>query len=131
MLLIGSAFVLTKFGLRGAPDPVTATVGAHTSALAAFSVAYARRSSPARRSRLPRWGTAVLVLAGVMLALGWLAMFGALHVGTVVIGLPLVSTYPLVVVGLAYAMEGRLKGSPIVLGAVLLILVGADLIHLP
>lgn len=129
MTLIGLAFVVTKFGLGAAPDPVTATVVTHTAALVTFGVAFAGRAPLVRQPQLPRRATAVLVLAGTVLALGWLAMLSALHLGTVVTVLPLVSTYPIVVVAASYAIARSRPRSPLVLGAILLILLGAGLLQ--
>lgn len=129
MTLIGLAFVLTKFGLGAMPDPVTATVVTHSAALGTFVAAFAGRTTVVRRPQLPWRATAVLLLAGMVLALGWLAMLSALYLGTVVTVLPLVSTYPLVVVVASYAIARSRPRSPLVLGAILLILVGAGLLQ--
>lgn len=129
MTLIGLAFVVTKFGLGAIPDPVTATVVTHSAALVAFGIAFAARSTLVRQPELPRRAMAVLMLAGVVLALGWLAMLSALHLGTVVTVLPLVSIYPIVVVAASYAIARSRPRSPLVLGAILLILLGAGLLQ--
>lgn len=129
MVCIGLAFVLTKFGLRAAPDPVAATVVTHSAALGFLAVVLAGRSGGRGEPRVAVRSVAVFAAAGVVLAVGWLAMFTALQLGTVVTVLPLVSTYPLVVVALAYGLDRSVPRSPYVVGAILLILVGAGLLQ--
>ncbi|MUV56328.1 DMT family transporter [Halogeometricum sp. CBA1124] len=56
--------------------------------------------------------------AGVFVGTAWYAMFLALDLGSVVTVLPVVSTYPLVVVAASYALAGEWPRSPALLAAV-------------
>ena len=123
-----------KYGFRAYPNALVATATAQTAALLVLlPAALARWTRRSRRGRHPVVGTphAVLVAiaAGIVLAVGWFAMFLALQMGTVVTVLPIVSTYPLVVAIGSALVERELPRSPLLLLAVVAIVAGAALVQ--
>lgn len=129
VLTVGGAYVLIKFGLDRFPDPVTATAITQTPALVVFG-GWALSSADARTQlRLRRAVLAVFVVAGVFNVAGWLSQFFALRLGTVVTVVPLLNTYPLVVMGISYALARQVPRSPRLLAAVLAIVAGATLVQ--
>ncbi|WP_435064254.1 EamA family transporter [Halobaculum sp. EA56] len=128
-LLLAGAFVVVKLGLQSYGDPLTATAVTQTAALCALvplSVRSARERGAVRSTvRSPL----VATLAGLVVAGGWYAMFASLRVGSVVTVLPIVSTYPLVVVVATYALERTVPRSPRMLGAVVAVVVGAGAVR--
>lgn len=129
MVLYGGASVLIKFGLDGFGHPATATALTQTSALVAFLAVMAVSGSARRNVRVrDRVALGLFVVAGVFVALAWLGQFFALQLGTVVTVIPLVNTYPLVVVALTYLLARELPRSPRVLAGVVAIVAGATLL---
>lgn len=133
-VLIGVAFVVVELGFRGYPNALVATATAQTAALAVLLPAALRRWFRRRRQGSPRAighprAIALTLLAGVVLATGWFAMFLALQGGTVVTVLPIVSTYPLVVALGSVAFERELPRSPLLIAAVVAIVAGAALVQ--
>lgn len=131
MVLIGVAFVVVKVGLRTVPDTLTATAATQSAALLSFLTLFV--VSPTARGRAldtDRRALFALLAAGVVVALGWFSAFYALRLGTVTTVLPLVSTYPLVVVLLSSFLARDLPTSRRVLAAIALIVVGAGLLQL-
>lgn len=130
MTLIGSAFVVIKIGLRGVPDALFGTALTQTAAFTALLIV-ALRSKVARRQAIVRDRVAftTLLLTGVVIAIAWYSMFRALQLGTVVTVLPIVSTYPLVVVGGSYLIAREMPRSPRILVSVVIIVIGAVLVQ--
>lgn len=134
-ILIGVAFVAVKYGFRAYPNALVATATAQTAALLVLLPVALRRWT--RRSDhgthhvvgTPR-AIAVTVAAGLVLAVGWFAMFLALQAGTVVTVLPIVSTYPLVVAIGSTIVERELPRSPLLLVAIVAIIAGAALVQI-
>ncbi|WP_101294769.1 DMT family transporter [Halegenticoccus soli] len=123
--LLAAAFVVVKIGLGEYPDALSATALTQTAALATLAPIAAGSTRTRRGLRAVHPRTVGLFLpAGVVVAVGWYAMFAALRVGSVVTVLPLVSTYPLVVAAAAYAAARQLPRSPVLLGAVVAIVAG-------
>jgi drug/metabolite transporter (DMT)-like permease len=130
MVLIGAAFVVIEIGLRGAPDALVGTATTQSAALAALALFAVRSSAAGSRPRIEdSVALATLLLTGVVIAAGWFGMFLALQLGSVVTVLPLVSTYPLVVVVLSYLLAGERPRSMRVVAAVAVIVVGAGLVQ--
>lgn len=129
MLLIAAAFVVVKWGLDSFSDSLLATATAQTAAFVALVTVATGRGSRGALSAATRNG-GVLVAAGLVVAGGWYAMFTALQSGSVVTVLPVVSTYPLVVVVATYAAARELPRSPVVLGAIVAIVVGAAAVQM-
>lgn len=123
---IGVSFVAVKIGLDGPVGTLFGTTVAQFAAIATL-VPLALGSEPARTyaSTASREGTASFLLGGVAVGAAWYAMFLALDAGSVVTVLPVVSTYPLVVVAASYAVARERPKSPVLLAAMLAIVVGA------
>lgn len=128
---IAGSFVLAKVGLDAFPDTLTATAVTQTAALLLL-LPISAGSGPARRYlRSPTRASVVAFLAsGVVVAIGWYAMFLALEGGTVVAVLPVVSTYPLIVIAGTCLVERLLPRSLVLLGAVLAIVTGSIAVQL-
>jgi drug/metabolite transporter (DMT)-like permease len=124
--LLAASFVVVKFGFDSYPDTLVATAVAQTAAvLLVAPVAFgSQETRQYARTATPRAISAFL-FAGVTVGVGWYAMFLALDLGRVVTVLPLVSTYPLVVVVGTYAAARERPKSPTLLAAVLAIVLGA------
>lgn len=133
-LLIGIAFVVVKLGFQAYENALVATATAQTAALLVLLPAALRRwtGHPPGRTSVIGTNRAIVIMlaAGVVLAVGWYAMFLALQVGTVVTVLPLVSTYPLVVAAGSALLEGELPRSPLLVAAVIAIVAGAALVQI-
>ncbi|MFB6120744.1 MAG: EamA family transporter [Halobacteriaceae archaeon] len=129
-LAVGVGYVVVDWGLAGFPRPLVATAVTQTTAAVVF--AGAAVVSPARRRTAravwtrPR-ALVPFVVAGALVAAAWLGQFAALRLGDVVVVLPLVYTYPLLVVGATYAAAGAPPRSPRLLGAVVAIVAGVAL----
>jgi len=120
-LAVGVGYVLVDWGLAGLPRPALGTAITQTTALVVFAGAAA--VSPARRgSARAVWARPAalvpFVAAGALVAAAWLGQFTALRTGDVVVVLPLVYTYPLLVVGATYAAARTVPRSPRLLAAV-------------
>lgn len=125
-VLLAASFVLVKVGFDAYSDTLVATTIAQTAALLLIGpVALGSRSARQYVRRASPRALGAFLFAGVTVGTGWYAMFLALDLGTVVTVLPLVSTYPLVVVVGTYAAARELPKSPRVLAAVLAIVLGA------
>ena len=129
--LLAASFVVVKFGFDSYPDTLVATAVTQTAAVllvapVAFGSQDTRRYA---RTATPRAVSAFL-FAGVTVGIGWYAMFLALDLGRVVTVLPLVSTYPLVVVIGTYAAARERAKSPTLLAAVLAIVLGAATVQI-
>ena len=125
-VFIGAASVVVEAGLRGFSDALVATAVTQSTALAVL-LPVAVWSANARRlaARTPLPALLTFVAAGLVVGVGWYAMFLALGRGSVVAVLPLVSTYPLVVVAASYAAGRERPRSPALLLAVALVVAGA------
>lgn len=130
MVFLGVSYVLIKFGLDRYPDPLSALAIAQTAALAGFlslllvSAEFRRRTEVANRAAL-----GVFAVAGVFTALGQIANFFALDIGTAVSVIPLFNTFPLLVLVFSYAIAREFPRSPKLVGAVLAIVMGTVLIE--
>jgi len=127
---VGVGYVLVDWGLAGFPGPVVATAVTQTTALAV--VAGVAAVSPARRRTARAVWTHPRALgpfaaAGALVAVAWLAQFTALRLGDVVVVLPLVYTYPLLVVGATYVAARERPRSPRLVAAVAAIVGGVAL----
>lgn len=132
MVVLGGAYVLIKFGLNKFPYPVLATAITQTSAFAVFSVGLLFHGRVRKGVRIAIIRADVLVafgVAGVLAALGWLGQFFALSLGTVVVVVPLISTYPLFVALLSYGLARERPQSVLALLAIALIVFGATLLQ--
>lgn len=129
-VLAAASYVLVRFGLTRFPDPIVATTAAQSAAFVVFLGIFAIFPTLRRQARVSNRGVGLaFIAAGVLIALFWLAQFYALRIGTVVTVVPLVSTFPLVVVGISYLGAGELPGSPRVIAGIALIIVGAVLVQ--
>ncbi|NUB93686.1 EamA family transporter [Haloterrigena sp. SYSU A121-1] len=131
MVTLGASFVLVAIGLDGYAEPLVGTAVGQTAALAAFVALFG--VSPDVRSRVrirDRTALGAFTLAGVFVAANWLAWFSALQSGTVITVVPLSNVYPLVIVGISYAMVRQVPRSPRLLGGITVIIVGASLMQL-
>lgn len=132
-LCIGSGYVVIKFGLNRFPDAAVATATAQTAALVVFTALIA--SSGNARDELrdgvrTRFAVGTFVVAGVFVAVAWLSQFFALQFGTVIVVTPLVNSYPLVIVIIAYALSQSIPRSLHIITGITAIIVGAVLIGL-
>jgi drug/metabolite transporter (DMT)-like permease len=125
-VVIALSFVVVKIGLAG---PVGTLVGTTVAQLAAVAtiLPLALGSGRVRRyaGTASAGASASFVAAGLFVGTAWYAMFLALDLGSVVTVLPVVSTYPLVVVAASYALAREWPRSPALLAAVCAIVVGA------
>ncbi len=122
---IAASSVVAKSGLDAFGDALTATAVAQTAALLVLVPVAASSGSTRTYVRSPsRASAAAFGASGIVVAVGWYAMFLALGGGTVVAVLPVVSTYPLVVLAGACVADRVLPRSPVLLGAVLAIVLG-------
>lgn len=130
-VLLAASFVLVKVGFDAYADTLVATSVAQTAALLLLAPV-ALGSRHARQYARTASGRAVgaFLFAGVAVGAGWYAMFLALDLGTVVTVLPLVSTYPLVVVVGTYVAARELPKSPTLIAAVLAIVIGAGAVQM-
>lgn len=132
MGVIAIGYVLIKYGLTSFPHPVTATAVTQTTGVAAFLVVAA--TSPTIRRQLGvsvshRLAFGAFVVAGVVVAVGWLGQFFALQTGDVIVVIPLVNTYPLVIAAISYGLARELPRSPRVLAAIVAIVAGASVMQ--
>jgi drug/metabolite transporter (DMT)-like permease len=132
LVAVGVGYVLISFGLDAFPDSVTATAVTQTAGVLAL-LAVLLRSGEARRQvgvvSGHRAGLAYFVAAGVVVAVGWLSQFAALGIGSVVVVVPLVNTYPLVIAAVSYGLARQLPRSPRVVAGIVAIVVGASLMQ--
>ena len=133
MLAVGAGYVLVDRGLAAFPNPIVATAVTQTAALAVFAAVAA--VSPARRRsvrELPSHPKALrgILVAGGLVAFAWLGQFYSLRLGDLLVVLPLIYTYPLLVVAASYAGARRLPRSPRVVGAVAAIVAGVILVRI-
>jgi drug/metabolite transporter (DMT)-like permease len=132
-LCIGSGYVVIKFGLNRFPDAAVATATAQTAAFVVFTALIAVSGNAREELRdgvRTRFAVGTFVVAGVFVAVAWLSQFFALQFGTVIVVTPLVNSYPLVIVVIAYGLSRSVPRSPYVLTGVISIIVGAVLIGL-
>lgn len=134
MVAVGVAYVFIKLGLTGFPHPPAASAVTQTAGLAVFVAVIAGSVSTRHQVQhtiTPDHRTAlgVFALAGVLVAIGWLAQFFALQLGSVVIVIPLINTFPLVIVVLSYVLARELPRSPHVLVGILSIIAGATILQ--
>lgn len=132
-VMIGCALTAYKYGLNQFPHPVTATATAQTAALVVFlglTTASGERRGQLVQTVNNRSAVVTFVLAGVIVAGAWLSQFFALERGTVVLVVPLLSTYPIVIIALSYGMERKIPRSPLVIVGILAIVAGASLVKL-
>lgn len=130
-VILGVSYVIVRYGLDQMPAPVVATATGQTTAMVAFLGILA--ASPRSRRQLTtvsRPAYLAFAAAGVAVAVFWLAQFFALEVGSVVTVIPLVSSAPLFVVAISYAIARELPRSARVLLAVLAVVGGVVLIQL-
>lgn len=129
MVLLGGSYVLIKFGLERFPDPVVATALTQTPALFVFG-AWGLVSTEARGQLRIRWlVVGAFVAAGAFNVMGWLGQFFALQAGTVITVIPLLNTFPLVVMAISYGIARQVPRSPRIVAAVLAIVAGATLVQ--
>ncbi len=129
---VGVGYVMIKFGLNGFPHPPAATAITQLAGLVTFGALLglsAERRSAFRTTLEHRRALGIFVLAGGIVATGWLAQFFALQLGTVVVVIPLVNTFPLVVVAGTYLKARELPRSRAVILGVVAIVVGATMIQ--
>lgn len=129
---VGVGYALIKFGLDGFPHPPAATALTQITGLLAFGVlllSSTERRAAFRTTLGHRRALGVFVLAGTIVATGWLAQFFALQLGTVVVVIPLVNTFPLVVVAGTYLQAREVPRSRSIILGVLAIVVGASIIQ--
>lgn len=132
MVVVGVGYVLISFGLDSFPHSVTATAVTQTAGVLAL-LAVLLWSDDARRQvgvvSGHRGGLAYFVAAGGVVAVGWLSQFAALGMGSVVVVVPLVNTYPLVIAAVSYGLARQLPRSPRVAAGIVAIVVGASLMQ--
>lgn len=132
LVAVGVGYVLISFGLDSFPHSVTATAITQTAGVLAL-LAVLLRSGDARRQvgvvSGHRAGLAFFVAAGAVVAVGWLSQFAALGIGSVVVVVPLVNTYPLVIAAVSYGLARQLPRSPRVVAGIVAIVVGASLMQ--
>ena len=132
LVAVGVGYVLISYGLDGFPDTVTATAVTQTAGVLAL-LAVLLGSADARRQVAVvsghRAGLSFFVAAGGVVAVGWLSQFAALGIGSVVVVVPLVNTYPLVIAAISYGLARQLPRSPRVVAGILAIVVGASLMQ--
>lgn len=128
---IAFSFVVVKIGLAG---PVSTLFGTTVAQLAAVATLIPLAIGSERTRRYAKTASAgatgSFVAAGLLVGTAWYAMFLALARGTVVSVLPLISTYPLVVVVASYAMARERPKSPVLVAAVCGIVVGAAAVQI-
>ena len=132
MVAVGVGYVLISFGLDGFADSVTATAVTQTAGVLALLLVLLRSGEARRQVGVVtghRAGLAFFVAAGAVVAVGWLGQFAALGLGSVVVVVPLVNTYPLVIAAVSYAMARQLPRSPRVVAGIVAIVVGASLMQ--
>lgn len=129
-VILAISYVLVRYGLEQYPEPIAATTIAQSAAFLIF-VGMFISSKNIRRDmlNLERTATWAFVGAGLFVAVFWLSQFFALRFGSVVTVIPLVSTFPLVVIAASYTWERRFPRSPQVIFGVLLIITGAILVQ--
>jgi drug/metabolite transporter (DMT)-like permease len=128
---IAVSFVVVKVGLAGPVDTLVGTVIAQFAALLGVAPVFlASRRSRSYVAAASSGSVAAFLLAGVVVGVGWYAMFLALDAGSVVTVLPVVSTYPLVVVAASYALAGERPKSPVLLAAILGVVLGAAVVQI-
>jgi drug/metabolite transporter (DMT)-like permease len=130
-VLLAVSYVLVEYGLTRLPAPTVATTAGQTTALLAFLGLLA--ASPGWRREVAGVSAPAYLafaVAGVAVAAFWLAQFVALDVGSVVTVIPLVSSAPLFVVVLSYALAREVPRSPRVLLAVVTVVAGVVTIQL-
>lgn len=132
LVAVGVGYVLISFGLDSFPHSVTATAITQTAGVLAL-LAVLLQSTDARRQvgvvSGHRAGLAFFVAAGAVVAVGWLSQFAALGIGSVVVVVPLVNTYPLVIAAVSYGLARQLPRSPRVVAGIVAIVVGASLMQ--
>jgi len=132
LVAVGVGYVLISYGLDGFPDTVTATAITQTAGVLTL-LAVLLRSADARRQvgvvSGHRAGLAFFAAAGAVVAVGWLSQFAALGIGSVVVVVPLVNTYPLVIAAVSYGLARQLPRSPRVVAGIVAIVVGASLMQ--
>jgi drug/metabolite transporter (DMT)-like permease len=132
LVAVGVGYVLISYGLDGFPDSVTATAVTQTAGVLTL-LAVLLRSADARRQvgvvSGHRAGLAFFAAAGAVVAVGWLSQFAALGIGSVVVVVPLVNTYPLVIAAVSYGLARQLPRSPRVVAGIVAIVVGASLMQ--
>jgi drug/metabolite transporter (DMT)-like permease len=131
MVSLGISVILVKIGLERVPDPVLGATVGQTAALAAFLLVLVV-SPPARNSiRRPNVRAySMFALAGVFVAAALLSQYVALDVGSVVTVVPIINTFPLIVVILSYAAVRQVPRSPRAVTGVTAIVTGAILVQL-
>lgn len=133
-LIVGSAVVLIDVGLSSFPHPLMATAITQAVTLVTFSgiLAISHRVRSETFTGIGRRGTLVpFIGSGILVAGAWLSYFFALRDGSVLLVVPLVATYPLVVVAGSYFRARQVPRSPRMIAAVSIMLVGVVLIQLP
>lgn len=133
MLMLAVGYVIIKWGLLRFPHPVTATAITQTAAVVIFGGTYfasGKIRDQVRTTSTHRIGLVFFIGAGIAAAIVWLAQFVALQLGTVVVVVPLVNTYPLVIAVLTYILARQLPRSPRVLAGIIAIVAGASIMQL-
>lgn len=132
MVVVGVGYVLISFGLDSFPHSVTATAVTQTAGVLALLAVLLWSDDARRQVRVVsghRPGMTFFVVAGGVVAVGWLSQFAALGMGSVVVVVPLVNTYPLVIAAVSYGLARQLPRSPRVVAGIVAIVVGASLMQ--
>lgn len=133
MCMVAVGYVIIRWGLIRFQHPVTATAVTQTAAIVIFGSTLLVSGDirhRVRRTASHRPGMLFFIGAGVAAAVAWLSQFFALQIGTVVVVVPLVNTYPLVIATLTYVIARQLPRSPRVLAGIVAIVVGASVMQL-
>lgn len=131
MAILGVAYVLIRYGLTNYPYPIVATAVTQTTALVVLVTYLTVRPELRRYLGIERTvETAWFSIAGVLLAIAWLAQFFALEIGTVVRIVPILNTQPMIVLLLSYALARQIPRSRQIVFAIALIVLGATLVQL-
>lgn len=125
MLILALAKALIKFGLNRTPDPVLAAVTSQTTALVIFAGLFVASSKIRQQAYRPSWRTySFFILAGIFVAFSWLLQFTALRLGNISTVIPLVNTFPIIVIAISYLTAREYPKSPHVIGAIVAIILG-------
>ena len=126
---VAAALVLIKWALDRFPDPVTATAITQLPAVLIFAAWIFGGPRGSAQLRVGRPVLAAYGVSGVFVVGGWLGQFFALRLGEVVTVVPVLNAYPLIVVGITYALARQIPRSPRILAAIVAILLGATLVQ--
>ncbi len=132
MILLGSSYVIIKYGLTDFPNSFVATSIAQTSALIVFviiTLAYNGAKKENFYVKNKKTLTA-FIIAGAFVAFGWLTSFTALKYGQSIIVIPLANIFPLFALLISYGISKEIPKSPKILSAIIIILIGTIIIQI-